>query len=335
MAKSHASNTTPWATSRCPPTSCGARRPSAACIISISPAKPCRCDVVHAQVLVKKASAVVNMALGVLDRKKGAAIVKAADEALAGKLDAHFPLVVWQTGSGTQTNMNVNEVLANRASELLGGKRGEARLVHPNDDVNKGQSSNDTFPTAMHVAAVIALERQLEAGGREAARHAGQKSEAIHEDRQDRPHPSAGCDAADAGPGILRLCRAARSRAEAPRRRAAASVRTRPGRHRGRHRAQCPSEVRRCMVAARTEKADRPAVRHRAQQVRGAGFLRRRGACARRAEDAGRVADENRQRHPLAGERAALRHRRTEHSRRTSRAARSCRARSIRRSRSR
>ena len=118
--------------------------------------------VVHAQVMVKRAAAVVNMALGVLDQKKGRAIVKAADEVLAGKHDGEFPLVVWQTGSGTQTNMNVNEVLANRASEILGGERGEQRLVHPNDDVNKGQSSNDTFPTAMHVAAVIALERQLQ-----------------------------------------------------------------------------------------------------------------------------------------------------------------------------
>jgi fumarate hydratase class II len=118
-------------------------------------------EVVHAQILVKKASAAVNMALGVLDRKKGQAIIKAADEALAGKLDEHFPLVVWQTGSGTQTNMNVNEVLANRASEIMGGERGEGRLVHPNDDVNKGQSSNDTFPTAMHVGAVIALEKTL------------------------------------------------------------------------------------------------------------------------------------------------------------------------------
>lgn len=118
-------------------------------------------DVVRAQVLVKKAAALTNMALGVLDKKKGEAIVKAADEALAGKLDEHFPLVVWQTGSGTQTNMNVNEVLANRASEILGGKRGAARLVHENDDVNKGQSSNDTFPTAMHVAAVIALHEDL------------------------------------------------------------------------------------------------------------------------------------------------------------------------------
>jgi fumarate hydratase, class II len=118
-------------------------------------------DVVRAQVLVKKAAVLVNMALGVLDKRKGAAIVEAADEALAGKLDEHFPLVTWQTGSGTQTNMNVNEVLANRASEVLGGSRGEKRLVHPNDDVNKGQSSNDTFPTAMHVSAVIALERSL------------------------------------------------------------------------------------------------------------------------------------------------------------------------------
>ena len=118
-------------------------------------------DVVRAQVLVKKAAALVNMSLGVLDKRKGAAIVKAADEGLAGKLDDHFPLVTWQTGSGTQTNMNVNEVLANRASEVLGGSRGEKRLVHPNDDVNKGQSSNDTFPTAMHVAAVIALERRV------------------------------------------------------------------------------------------------------------------------------------------------------------------------------
>ena len=117
--------------------------------------------VVHAQVMVKRASAVVNMALGLLDKKKGQAIVRAADEALAGQHDTEFPLVIWQTGSGTQTNMNVNEVLANRASEIMGGERGEKRRVHPNDDVNMGQSSNDTFPTAMHVAAVIALETGL------------------------------------------------------------------------------------------------------------------------------------------------------------------------------
>ena len=118
-------------------------------------------EVIQAQVLVKKAAAKVNVDLKVLDAKKGQGIIAAADEALSGKLDEHFPLVVWQTGSGTQTNMNVNEVLGNRASELIGGERGEKRLVHPNDDVNKGQSSNDTFPTAMHVGAVIAIERTL------------------------------------------------------------------------------------------------------------------------------------------------------------------------------
>ena len=103
----------------------------------------------------------VNHLLGLLDQKKASAIIAAADEVLAGKHDDEFPLVVWQTGSGTQTNMNVNEVLANRASELLGGARGEERLVHPNDDVNKSQSSNDVFPTAMHVAAVDAIRNRL------------------------------------------------------------------------------------------------------------------------------------------------------------------------------
>jgi fumarate hydratase class II len=115
----------------------------------------------HALAVVKKASALVNMDLKILDEKKGRAIVAAADEVLAGRLEDEFPLVVWQTGSGTQTNMNMNEVLANRASELLGGERGEARLVHPNDDVNQGQSSNDVFPTAMHVAAAAALREAV------------------------------------------------------------------------------------------------------------------------------------------------------------------------------
>jgi fumarate hydratase class II len=109
-------------------------------------------EMIRALVQVKRASAVVNHLLGLLDQRKAAAIVAAADEVLAGQHGDEFPLVVWQTGSGTQTNMNVNEVLANRASELLGGPRGEGRLVHPNDDVNKSQSSNDVYPTAMHIA---------------------------------------------------------------------------------------------------------------------------------------------------------------------------------------
>ena len=118
-------------------------------------------ELIRALAKVKRACAVVNRDLGALDAKKADAIAAAADEVLAGKHDTEFPLVVWQTGSGTQTNMNLNEVLANRASEILGGERGEKRLVHPNDDVNRGQSSNDVFPTAMHVAAVEALHDRV------------------------------------------------------------------------------------------------------------------------------------------------------------------------------
>ena len=118
-------------------------------------------EIIHALAQVKRSSARVNHALGLQDEAKTTAIVEAADEVIAGKHPGEFPLVVWQTGSGTQTNMNVNEVLANRASELLKGERGEGRLVHPNDDVNRSQSSNDVFPTAMHVAAVTAISRKL------------------------------------------------------------------------------------------------------------------------------------------------------------------------------
>jgi fumarate hydratase class II len=118
-------------------------------------------ELILALALVKRSCAEVNGALGLLGNKKAEAIGAAADEVLAGMHDAEFPLVVWQTGSGTQTNMNMNEVLANRASEILGGERGEKRVVHPNDDVNRGQSSNDVFPTAMSVAAVQALQGRL------------------------------------------------------------------------------------------------------------------------------------------------------------------------------
>ena len=117
--------------------------------------------VVHALALVKRSAARVNQALGLLDGTKAEAIARSADEVLSGAHDEEFPLVVWQTGSGTQSNMNVNEVLANRASELLGSARGPGRAVHPNDDVNLCQSSNDVFPTAMHVAAARALREDV------------------------------------------------------------------------------------------------------------------------------------------------------------------------------
>jgi fumarate hydratase class II len=116
---------------------------------------------IRAFAILKKAAALANMRLGVLDEKLGKAIVVAADEVIDGKLADNFPLVVWQTGSGTQTNMNVNEVLANRAIELLGGTLGSKKPVHPNDHVNLSQSSNDSFPTAMHIAAVEELHHRL------------------------------------------------------------------------------------------------------------------------------------------------------------------------------
>lgn len=118
-------------------------------------------SLIYALALTKRAAAKVNLDLGLLAADKAEAIMAAADEVLKDQHPDEFPLAIWQTGSGTQSNMNMNEVLANRASELLGGERGMSRKVHPNDDVNKSQSSNDVFPTAMHVAALIALREHL------------------------------------------------------------------------------------------------------------------------------------------------------------------------------
>ncbi len=118
-------------------------------------------EVIHAFGILKKAAAITNLELKNLDQDICELIVRAADEVIEGKLDDHFPLVVWQTGSGTQSNMNVNEVISNRAIELAGGEMGLKKPVHPNDHVNRSQSSNDTFPTAMHIAAVIQIEDRL------------------------------------------------------------------------------------------------------------------------------------------------------------------------------
>src|SRR3954454_11044901 len=118
-------------------------------------------EVIRALGILKKAAAIVNFDLGKLPEDKLNLIVQAADEVIEGKLDAHFPLRVWQTGSGTQTNMNANEVISNRAIEIAGGVMGSKSPIHPNDDVNKSQSSNDTFPTAMYIAAAEQLNKLI------------------------------------------------------------------------------------------------------------------------------------------------------------------------------
>ncbi|HJU60734.1 MAG TPA: class II fumarate hydratase [Candidatus Binatia bacterium] len=120
-------------------------------------------ELIKAFGILKKAAAMANVELKLLDKEKGDLIVRVADEIISGKLDDHFPLVIWQTGSGTQTNMNVNEVISNRAIEISGGVIGSKKPIHPNDDVNKAQSSNDTFPAAMHIAAVEVLAGLVEA----------------------------------------------------------------------------------------------------------------------------------------------------------------------------
>jgi len=137
------------------------RRPNAHGRISVSVTTGCRCRSSAPIAIVKLAAAQTNRELGLLDRRRADAIARAAREVIEGKLDDHFPLVVWQTGSGTQTNMNLNEVIANRANEMLGGELGTKKPIHPNDHVNMSQSSNDSFPTAMHIAAAERIVNDL------------------------------------------------------------------------------------------------------------------------------------------------------------------------------
>ena len=137
--------------------------------------------IIRAFGLVKKAAALTNCELGKLAEDKAALIVQAADEVIAGQLDAHFPLVVWQTGSGTQSNMNANEVIANRANELAGQPLGSKEPIHPNDDVNRSQSSNDVFPTVMHIAAVQQIQERLLPGVARLRAALEQKSDAFED----------------------------------------------------------------------------------------------------------------------------------------------------------
>ena len=161
--------------------------------------------IVRAFGVLKKASALTNGQLGLLPDPLAAWIAQAADEVMAGKLDAHFPLAVWQTGSGTQTNMNVNEVIANRAIELAGGKLGSKTPIHPNDHVNLSQSSNDTFPTAMHIAAVEGIEDHLLPAGAWALGCAAREGGRVRGGGEDRADASSGRGALDAGAGDLGL----------------------------------------------------------------------------------------------------------------------------------
>lgn len=146
-------------------------------------------EVIHALAIVKKASAIANEKAKRLDPAISNAICEAADEILDGRLDGNFPLKVWMTGSGTQSNMNLNEVIANRASELLGGVIGTKKPVHPNDHVNMSQSSNDTFPTAMHIAAGEAVVRRLVPAVRKLRDALAEKAAGIRFHRQDRAAP--------------------------------------------------------------------------------------------------------------------------------------------------
>ena len=162
-------------------------------------------EVYHAYGYVKKAAAVVNTRAGRLPAWKGQLIERVCDEVISGALDEDFPLYVWQTGSGTQSNMNVNEVISNRCIQLVGGTLGSQQPVHPNDHVNMGQSSNDTFPTAMHIAALQdghGARRSRPCGGSATPSSATRK---VGRCRQDRPDAPGGRGPADRRPGVVRL----------------------------------------------------------------------------------------------------------------------------------
>ena len=213
------------------------RRPSAPWAISRSAGKSSPLPVVRALGIVKRAAAETNMALGGLDKTIGETIVKAAQEVIDGKLDEHFPLVVWQTGSGTQSNMNANEVISNRAIEMLGGVMGSKKPVHPNDHVNMSQSSNDTYPTAMHIACAEEIQHRLLPALQAPAHRAGRQGHGLEGHHQDRPHPYPGRHAPHPGPGIFRLCHAGRERHRPHRADHAQADGAGPGRHRRGHRA--------------------------------------------------------------------------------------------------
>ena len=168
-------------------------------------------EMIRALGILKKAAAIVNAELGKLPVDKLKLIEQACDEVIEGKLDEHFPLRVWQTGSGTQTNMNANEVISNRAIEIAGGVMGSKKPIHPNDDVNMSQSSNDTFPTAMYIAAAEQLTWLLPEI-QNLYEAIDSKAQGVCRRRQDWPHASPGRDAVNCRPGNVRLGQLDRAR---------------------------------------------------------------------------------------------------------------------------
>ena len=233
-------------------------------------------EVVHAIGILKKAAAQANMELGHARPAIGDLIVAAADEVIDGTLDEHFPLYVWQTGSGTQSNMNGNEVISNRAIEMAGGELGSKTPVHPNDHVNMSQSSNDTFPTAMHIAGAMAIAAAAAAVGARAPRRARREGHCVRRHREDRPHPPAGRRAARPSARSS----PATSRSSTPTSRGSSTalpraVRARDRRHRGRHRAERARGVRRRVCAARSRTLTGLPFVTAPQQVRGARRPRR------------------------------------------------------------
>ena len=208
-------------------------------------------ELIRAFGILKKAAALVNQDLGKLSAEKARLITQAADEVIAGKLDEHFPLHIWQTGSGTQTNMNANEVISNRAIEIAGGTMGSKKPIHPNDDVNMSQSSNDTFPTAMHIAAASRVAEVLDPGGRAFARCNSGQGTAVSGCRQDRPDASDGCHSAHRRAGNVRLGEPTRSRRRAPQAGAPGPLRSGDRRDGGGHGPQCASGI------CRTGRAER------------------------------------------------------------------------------
>ena len=267
-------------------------------------------EVVHAFGLLKRVCAEENAAPGGCRRTRPPSSCVPPREVEDGLLDDQFPLSVWQTGSGTQSNMNANEVIANRAIELAGGALGSKTPIHPNDDVNMSQSSNDTFPTAMHLAAAPAVARRLVPSVRAPARRAGGQGRRLRGDRQDRPHPPPGRGAADPRPGVLRLRGPARRR-PGPAAKPACPACT-----------SWPSAARRSARASTRRPGFGEAVAARLAAATGLPFVsapnkfaalavaRRPGRRPRRDPHAGDRPDQDRQRPALARLGAALRPRR-------------------------